>query len=154
MNSKLYRSRTDRIVGGVCGGLGQYLGIDSTIIRIIFLLLMISQGIGVLIYIILWILTPEEGAPVVAPGTAGERFAEGMRGVGDDLRQATQSPNPQASLWFGIGLVVLGALIFIQQLSEQLGIWWLTWIRLDNLWPLLIILVGVALLSRGLRKGE
>lgn len=58
---KLTRTRTDRKIAGVCGGLGKYLGIDPTVIRIIFLFLALPGGFpGILPYIILWIVMPEE----------------------------------------------------------------------------------------------
>ncbi|HEY5118405.1 MAG TPA: PspC domain-containing protein, partial [Anaerolineales bacterium] len=61
MSGRLYRSKTDRYLGGVCGGLGQYLGFDATIIRLVFLLLIFGTGWGVVLYIALWILVPAEG---------------------------------------------------------------------------------------------
>lgn len=58
---KLYRSRTDRKLAGVCGGLGEYLNIDPTIVRIGFILLGLPGGLpGVVPYFILWIVIPEE----------------------------------------------------------------------------------------------
>jgi len=58
---KLYRSRTDRMIAGVCGGLGKYLGIDPTLIRLIFaLLVFFGVGSGLLVYLILMIVVPEE----------------------------------------------------------------------------------------------
>ncbi len=61
-DSRLTRSRSNRMVAGVCGGLGDYLGIDPTFIRIFFLLLVFGEGAGVLIYMVLWILLPAEGS--------------------------------------------------------------------------------------------
>jgi phage shock protein C len=58
---KLYRSRTDRMISGVCGGLGKYLGIDPTLIRLVFvLLLLFGVGSGLILYIILMFIVPEE----------------------------------------------------------------------------------------------
>lgn len=57
---KLYRSRSDRIISGVCGGLGQFFGIDSTLLRIIFVLLAIFGGSGIIIYLVMWLIVPEE----------------------------------------------------------------------------------------------
>ena len=59
---KLYRSTKDRWIGGVCGGLGEYFSLDPTIIRIIFLLITLFLGGGILIYLILWIVMPQEPA--------------------------------------------------------------------------------------------
>jgi phage shock protein PspC (stress-responsive transcriptional regulator) len=62
MNEKrLMRSRDDRMIAGVAAGLADYLGMDSTLVRLIFVLLALAGGPGLLIYIILWIVMPEEG---------------------------------------------------------------------------------------------
>jgi phage shock protein C len=155
MSGRLYRSRTDRFLGGVCGGLGKYLGIDPTIVRLIFLLLLFTQGFGVLIYFILWILLPVEGGTETASGNVGDRLTEGMKGVGEDIRQVAQTPHPQAGFWFGAGLIVLGVVLFAERVAEMLGLEWLTvWVNWSTLWPVLLIAVGVALIIRGTRKGE
>lgn len=57
---RLYRSRTDRKIAGVCGGLAQYLNVDPTVVRIIFLILLFIGGGGLLIYLIIWICAPDE----------------------------------------------------------------------------------------------
>jgi phage shock protein C len=64
MNVKrLYRSRTDLMLGGVCGGLAKYLNIDPAIVRLVFLLLLFLGGGGFWIYLVLWIITPVEPLP-------------------------------------------------------------------------------------------
>lgn len=57
---KLYRSRDNRIIAGVCGGLGEYFGIDPTWVRLIFILLFFAGGAAFLIYIILWLIVPSK----------------------------------------------------------------------------------------------
>ena len=57
---RLTRSRTERWVGGVCGGIGEYFNLDPTIIRILFVLLALIVGGGLLIYLILWLIIPQE----------------------------------------------------------------------------------------------
>ena len=58
MSNRLYRSRTDQMIGGVCGGLSQYLKIDATIIRLLFVLLALGSGVGMVLYLILWVIIP------------------------------------------------------------------------------------------------
>ncbi|MGZ8290768.1 MAG: PspC domain-containing protein [Telluria sp.] len=58
--SQLRRSRTDRWIGGVCGGLGKASGMDAWIWRLVFALFTISFGFGLVIYLLLWIFVPEE----------------------------------------------------------------------------------------------
>ncbi|MFH0966384.1 MAG: PspC domain-containing protein [Methanobacteriota archaeon] len=57
---RIYRSRSDKIIAGICGGLGKYLDIDPVFIRIIFIILVLTVGSGLLIYLIAWILIPLE----------------------------------------------------------------------------------------------
>jgi phage shock protein PspC (stress-responsive transcriptional regulator) len=58
---RLYRSRTQRILGGVCGGLGDFLGIDPTLIRLAWAFLSLT-GAGLLFYFVAWLIIPEEPA--------------------------------------------------------------------------------------------
>lgn len=60
MQKKLYRSETDKILGGVCGGLAEYFGIDSAIVRLVFVLILVYGGSGLFVYIILWIVLPTQ----------------------------------------------------------------------------------------------
>lgn len=61
MEKKLERSRTDKWIGGVCGGLGKFFGMDSTIWRLIFLLgTLFGLGSFILIYIVMWCVVPRE----------------------------------------------------------------------------------------------
>lgn len=57
---RLYRSKTNKMVAGVCGGLGEHLGIDPVLIRLIFVVLAILHGSGILLYIVLWVALPAE----------------------------------------------------------------------------------------------
>ena len=59
MSKRIYRSLKDRKIGGVCGGLGNYLSIDPVILRIGFLVALFF-GAGVIIYIIAWLVIPDE----------------------------------------------------------------------------------------------
>ena len=57
---KLYRSRTNRQVAGVCGGLAEHFNMDATLIRVLFVVLAILGGSGIIIYIAMWIIVPQE----------------------------------------------------------------------------------------------
>ena len=54
------RSRYNRIVAGVCGGLGNYMGLDPVVVRLAVVLLMLFAGMSLWVYIIMWLLIPEE----------------------------------------------------------------------------------------------
>jgi len=57
---KLYRSKTDRKLAGVCGGLAQYFNVDATLIRVLFVVLAVLGGSGLVLYLALWIIVPNQ----------------------------------------------------------------------------------------------
>ena len=60
---RLYRSRTDRMIGGVCGGLAQFFTIDATIIRLLFVFIALFGGASLLVYLVMLLVVPEEPLP-------------------------------------------------------------------------------------------
>ena len=64
---KLERSRTESMIAGVCGGLADYFGVDPTVMRLIFVLMVLLGGHGLLVYLILWIIMPRR--PVDTPSS-------------------------------------------------------------------------------------
>jgi phage shock protein C len=60
MENKLYRSQSDKMIGGVCGGLAEHFKIDSSLVRLAFALLFFLGGHGLLLYLILWIIMPNQ----------------------------------------------------------------------------------------------
>jgi len=59
-NRRLYRSRSDRMVAGIAGGLGEYLNIDATIVRLLFVCFALAGGPGLIVYIVMLLVVPEE----------------------------------------------------------------------------------------------
>ncbi len=62
MMKKLYRSKDDVAIAGVCAGIAEYFDIDPIIVRMIFLVLLIGEGSGLLLYLILWIVVPQKSS--------------------------------------------------------------------------------------------
>ncbi len=150
---KLYRSRSDSIISGVCGGLAQYLQIDASLVRIFFVLLALSNGLGVLIYMLLWIVVPREDFArdaTLADTTraAAQEIADQARSMGEDIRQAVRKPDTKVGIYIGIGLIVVGVLTLLQNFDLP----WLHWLTADMLWPVLLIVAGLALLTRWRRR--
>ncbi len=69
MAKKLYRSVNDKKIAGVCGGFGEYFDIDSTIIRLVWVALVLAVGSGIIAYILAWIIVPEQPAVKVVEET-------------------------------------------------------------------------------------
>lgn len=140
--TRLYRNRTEKMVGGVCAGLGDYLRLDPAWIRLFFILLTLGNGIGVLLYGVLWLILPENTDQPRTRGALGNRIRTEI----DDL---TRDEHPQARYFLGGTLIALGLIFLLQNLNLP----WLWWFNLDMLWPLLLIAGGVVFLLRAL-QGE
>jgi phage shock protein C len=123
MQTKLYRSRTNRMICGICGGLGEYLRIDPVIIRIVVVLMALGHGAGVLIYLILCVVMPEEPA-------------------GDEVVPTVDASRNR--MLAGMILILIGAVV----LGHNLNIVVLRWLNGDLVWPLLLIAGGILLLRR------
>ncbi len=144
-NVKLYRSSSDRMIGGVCGGLGAYFNLDPIFFRLIFVVLLFGSQFGFILYLLLWILIPGEGKSY---GFKDGTFRDKVISMGDDIQAAVTRPHPQAGLILGAGLIVVGGVM----LAERLNMAWLAWLDFDLLWPVLLIAGGFALLFR--QQGE
>ncbi len=116
---RLLRSREDRVIGGVAGGIGAYVGIDPVIVRLVFVVLALAGGGGILAYIIAWIVVPEapeDGAPVL---------------------ERTTSSTPMLA---GLVLIALGGLLLVDQLLPAFS-----WRYVG---PVLLIVFGGLLLAQ------
>jgi phage shock protein C len=150
MQNRMYRSTTDKMLGGVCAGLGKYLRVDVTIVRLFFVVLTMVGGFGPILYLILWVVIPPEGH--VEPGGQpehldGVELKERAGMVRDDFVSAVSSPNQNTARFIGIALVLMGGFLVL----KQLNIGWLSWLNSGVIWAGLILLAGVALLVRGSR---
>lgn len=65
MEKQLRRSRSNRVIAGVCGGIGQYLGADPVAIRLAVILLMLLAGMPLVVYLIMWLIIPEEDSYII-----------------------------------------------------------------------------------------
>ena len=158
MERRLYRSRSERVIWGVCGGLAKYFDIDPTLVRIIFVLLALANGIGILGYIILAIVVPLEGSKTSEPRetikenvdeikeTAGELGSE-IRSIftDGDTSEETHKIHQRRNM-LGIILVVLGILFLMGTLNL---FWWFWW---GYLWPIIPIAAGLIIIFGNRRK--
>ena len=119
----LRRSREDRVITGVCGGLGRYLGVDPVLLRIAFVVLTATGGTGLLLYVLALVVIPDQQEH-------------------EDLGPA---PEARGDLWMyvGVGLIALGSVMLVDQL--------LPWF--DRVMaPLVLIAVGIGILYRGMQR--
>jgi phage shock protein C len=138
---KLYRSKTYRVLAGVAGGLGEYFKIDPTIIRLIFVLLTVFGGGGILVYIILWILIPCESCINKNSEETIKDNAEELKSRAKNFAQEFKgmSSEHHPRNWFGFIVIILGLLF----LFDNLG-----FLRFHLFWPVLLIALGLFLLFK------
>jgi phage shock protein C len=139
MANRLYRSRRDRMLAGVAGGLAELWGADPSLVRIIWALLVVfTGGVALLIYIVMAVVVPEEedvypgGAPVRA--VAGEERPRTGRGSG-------LSP----AVLIGGFLVLLGGFFLMREFLPQIDFDWV--------WPLILVAIGVVLIASAMGRG-
>lgn len=152
---RLHRSASDRVIAGVCGGLGQYLRVDPLILRILFVVLAMVNGIGLFVYLVLWIVVPTAGVEAASQEEVirhnVDEIGARARELGQEARDAFQSQRGQrhagtadrpeqravigGAILIGIGLLIL---------MNNFGLLW--WVSLARLWPLVLIGVGLVIL--------
>lgn len=129
MEKRLYRSETNKVFSGVCGGIGEYFEVDPVLVRVVTVILTLATGVAFFAYIAAWIIIPlREGQ--VAPDT-----------------QATTSTSHDTS-WRkylpGLILIGIGALLLIRE-----SFYWFDW---SEFWPVILILAGLMLVFRRNKK--
>lgn len=145
---RLYRSRDDRLLFGVAGGLAEFFDIDPVLVRLGWVLLTVaSAGIGALAYIVLAIVTPnarrsvsrEVGSVGDVSNESSEEMVETSVDEGLPRRQVARNV-------FGVGLVIVGVMVLL----GNLGVF--DTIRWDIVWPAVIVVLGVIILLPSIRR--
>jgi len=155
VRERLYRSRSDRMLFGVAGGMAEWLDVDPSVVRLVWALLILAGGVGLLFYIIAAIVVPEEpiGSASTAPGgdPAGAAMGASAAAPGtapalDQTRwEARQARRAARRAGRGNGGVIVGVLLVL------VGAWFLLQRFLPAfdsslVFPGVLILLGVALL--------
>jgi len=150
IHTRITKSKTDKVIDGVCGGLAEYFGIDSVLVRLVFVVLIFLNGFGILLYIILVIIMPKAEQVDQTPKETiqenvqeiSERLKEAGEGLGRSFSNKTEQKHSHRAGWFGILLILLGIFFLLDNLHLIRSI------DKDLFWPIIIILVGVWLLVK------
>jgi phage shock protein PspC (stress-responsive transcriptional regulator) len=150
---RLKRSQQDRLLFGVAGGIADYFDIDPVLVRVGFVLLTLVNGLGLVGYVILAIVTPKADTPPATTEDTVRRnlsdmpqeVAEAGRRAGERLGTAPATDTSRWLLVLGVLIVAIGFIV----LFATLGI---GWVFFAALWPVSIIIVGVLLLLVALRR--
>lgn len=127
-NKKLYRSKSDRFISGVCGGIANYFNIDSNLVRVLFVILSFAGGVGIILYIAAIIILPENPHEEDAP-----------------------SHSVNTTLIIGFILVVIGGILLLRQMGN-FYYFRLFDISFSTIWGIMLIGVGIVLLFQTNKK--
>lgn len=143
MERKLYRSSTKKYLGGVCGGLAEFFQTDPVFFRVLFLIMLLTGGSGILVYIVLWIFIPRRPYSLNENPSGNFDYFRNDSDT-DTMREAQQIWRNEAikkrKRKLGIAMISIGVLILLNKLLPQN--------YLLFLWPLILILVGVVIIKR------
>jgi phage shock protein C len=149
----LYRSRTNRMLGGVAGGIAEYFVIDPTLIRIGFVILGLAlNGVGIVAYLLAWLIIPE--APLTAdvasdiPEGNHKKEAKTESAAHDASEEKPKSkPEKRGGQQMGGFILIAVGLIFLLQRFVSFDLW-------NTYWPLIVIVVGFAIILRRTDRKE
>lgn len=143
---RLHKSSTNKIISGVCGGLGEYFNVDPVLFRIIFVFLLLFGGSGLLLYLIMIIVMPSEeqkDAPIK------ETVKQNSEKLGKDIKEGVESMSERIKenqsdghLLLGVILLILGSYMLIRNFGFGLPF------DLGRFWPLIIVAIGVYFLMK------
>ncbi|MBF8437242.1 PspC domain-containing protein [Halanaerobiaceae bacterium Z-7014] len=137
---RLYRSRQNRILAGVCGGIADYFKIDPLIIRLFFVFSFFLNGAGILAYIIGWIIIPER--PYDYNGEQyNEKFDEESY-----YENESSGFNRTNQRFIGIILIIIGAFIIFSRVIPLI-VW-------RNFWAIILIVLGISILVKGVSGSD
>ena len=153
MAKKLYRSTMDKMIGGVAGGLAEYFDIDSTLVRVLFIVVVFLGGGGIIAYIILWIVVPQK--PYELPknpfsqspseGSGGSNFSSDQNksdsfSVSNGGVASSVSQTNSKQIWVAIVLMVIGGLLLLDNIFPRFDF--------EHYWPVILIGIGIGLLLK------
>jgi len=156
MRTKLYRSTKDRVIGGVCGGIAEYFDIDSTLVRLLAILIFFMGGTGIIAYIIGWIIIPQNpnGNTEDNPDKKEMIKEKITKGADNTTKKAEENLSEESSkdnsgknrnIFLGIILIIAG-LIFMGNTFFP----WITWVAWGIFWPVIIIVAGLVIMIRAI----
>ena len=145
-NKKIYRDSENRVVGGVCSGLANYLNLDVALVRIAFVIALLFASFGFWLYVILWIVLPVNSQQVNE--TTRQQETEpttNSQGSAANSQQPSSS-SKTTSVFAGIAVIFIGLIFLVNNFLPISWIW--------KLWPLILVVIGVVMIINAAKKGD
>lgn len=145
MRERLYRSRRVRVLGGVAGGLAKYFNLDPILVRVLFVIITVLHGFGVLLYVILWIVVPEEPFEIAYPQNQDTTDTNAEPNPTFDASVPLQpKSNGTGRVVAGVILIGIGLVFFADRIIPSFD--------LSDVFPVALIIVGALLLWNSMKK--
>lgn len=138
---RLYKSRHDKIIDGVCAGVAEYFGLNAALVRVLWIIAVFFGGVGIIAYITAMVLVPANPAHLSAAPLTPEEHAK-----------INATKNFNHGLFWGSILILIGAIIFLDDLDMFEFRWFWRHFLWDWFLPSAFILGGIILIARGSRK--
>lgn len=143
------------MIAGVCGGIAEYFDVDSTLVRLLTVLIVLLGGAGIVAYIIAWIIVPKNPEQVSdyefdSRENFKEKFKKGAGNVIEEVKGHFESENyshvsgRNEKLLGGIILIIIGLIFLLNSFFP--------WIAIGNLWPIILIIIGIVIMIKALKK--
>lgn len=136
-NKRFERSATNKVIGGVCAGLADYLNMDVTLVRVLFVVAALCGSFGFWLYIILWIVAPSQ--KVIGFNSQNDELVDISMNEEDDKKGFQKGAVVTAIILIGIGLLAL--------IDNFMPIDWI-W----KLWPVILIALGIVIIMNTQKK--
>ncbi|MFN2363733.1 MAG: PspC domain-containing protein [Halarsenatibacteraceae bacterium] len=133
---RLYRSRQERILAGVCGGIAEYFKIDPLIIRLLFVFIFFINGAGIIAYIVGWLIIPERPYD----------YIDNEDEIKDDYERESFTLDRTNQRFIGIILIIVGVFIIASRIFPLI-IW-------RHFWAIILIILGIVILVKGVSRTD
>lgn len=137
MDKRIYRSKKERMIGGVAGGIAEYFDVDPVIVRFAFIALTLFNGIGLILYIVGMIIIPEQ---VLNP----EMFSESSTPTGMAVEPVAEEKRGRFSIFLGVALIVAGVLFGMEN--------FIPYFEIEDAFPVLLVLLGIWIIISGKKR--
>lgn len=134
----LFRSESDKLIGGVCGGIAEYFEVDSTLIRLIFIAFILLGGSGGLLYLILWVIIPSKSN---SGTTSKEALVESTKPAPQTSKSIKNQTHGNSKALWGLLLIIAGLIMLLQNFGFA------DILMLNKTWPALLIVLGFLILK-------
>lgn len=145
------------MIAGVCGGIAEYFDVDSTLVRLLAVLIVLLGGAGVIAYIIAWIIIPKNPEQVSDKTfekreKLKEKIKKGAEDVFEEVKEHFESEKPihksekNRRILGGIIVIAIGLIFLLNSFFP-----WVAW---GNLWPVILIVIGITIMVQAFKKKD